>query len=174
MNEGSGCNVPESERVVALRARMEALRFLYEMPKPTIVAIEGPAAGAGLSLALACDFRICGRNAKLTTAFASVAGEQGAIPSSGSDVMIARVGTTPVGSQLASEGIAEAETAFPVRRQAATRCLFFAKLAVRALIRARTCVSMGLITRCCNPIEAITVVARGCIPGTAGRWYKIT
>jgi 2-(1,2-epoxy-1,2-dihydrophenyl)acetyl-CoA isomerase len=72
MNEGSGRDAPESERVAALRARMEASRFLHEMPKPTIAAIEGPAAGAGLSLALACDFRVCGRNAKLTTAFAKV------------------------------------------------------------------------------------------------------
>src|SRR5436853_4303175 len=54
MNEGSGRDVPERERIAALRARMEASRLLHEMPKPTIAAIDGPAAGAGLSLALAC------------------------------------------------------------------------------------------------------------------------
>ena len=42
------------------------------MPKITIASIPGAAAGAGLSIALACDFRIAARGAKITTAFAKV------------------------------------------------------------------------------------------------------
>ena len=52
---------------------------LYEMPKPTVAALPGPAAGAGLSMALACDLRYAVEGAKLTTAFAKVgfAGDYG-------------------------------------------------------------------------------------------------
>ena len=45
---------------------------LWAMPKPTVASLPGAAAGAGLSLALACDLRIAAENAILTTAFAKV------------------------------------------------------------------------------------------------------
>jgi len=61
------------ERVADLRKRMESARLLHELAKPTIAMLHGPAAGAGLSLALACDLRIAGEDARLTTAFAKVA-----------------------------------------------------------------------------------------------------
>jgi 2-(1,2-epoxy-1,2-dihydrophenyl)acetyl-CoA isomerase len=57
----------------SLRSRMEVSRWLHEMPKITIASIPGAAAGAGLSIALACDFRIAAKGAKITTAFAKVA-----------------------------------------------------------------------------------------------------
>ncbi|WP_169543003.1 enoyl-CoA hydratase [Sneathiella aquimaris] len=59
-------------KVDELRARMEVSRFLHEMPKPTLAVIPGPAAGAGFSLAMACDLRIALDTAKITTAFSKV------------------------------------------------------------------------------------------------------
>jgi 2-(1,2-epoxy-1,2-dihydrophenyl)acetyl-CoA isomerase len=47
--------------------------LLHTMPKPTIAMLRGPAAGAGLCLAAACDFRLAGDSAVFTTAFVNAA-----------------------------------------------------------------------------------------------------
>ncbi len=60
------------DSATVLERQEQISTLLYEMPKPTVAAINGAAAGAGLSIALACDFRFAGQHAKLTTAFANV------------------------------------------------------------------------------------------------------
>jgi enoyl-CoA hydratase/carnithine racemase len=61
------------EKIRALQHKQETLTLrLYELSKPTIAALPGPAAGAGLSIALACDLRVMAENAFLTTAFVNI------------------------------------------------------------------------------------------------------
>ncbi len=68
----SGEALPDESPVARLRRREEVSRLLHEMPKPTIAMINGPAAGAGLSIALACDIRIAAESARMGTAFVRV------------------------------------------------------------------------------------------------------
>lgn len=73
MNDGEGRDAPVDQRVTNLRRLMEVTKLLHDMPKITIAAIDGAAAGGGLSIALGCDLRIAARSAKITTAFTKVA-----------------------------------------------------------------------------------------------------
>lgn len=63
------------------------IKQIMNLPKPVICGINGVAAGAGLSLALACDFRIAVESAQLIEIFINV----GLVPDSGSTFTLPRI-----------------------------------------------------------------------------------
>ena len=68
------------ERKAQLRWEHGIPLALHRMPKPTLAALPGPAAGAGFSLALACDLRVMAESAFVTTAYVKLglSGDYGA------------------------------------------------------------------------------------------------
>lgn len=60
------------QRARQLRLSTESSMLLHEMPKPTIAMARGAVAGAGLSLALACDLLVVSDTLKMTSAFVKV------------------------------------------------------------------------------------------------------
>ncbi len=81
MGGSEGPRKTNHEKVINLTRKQETLTLrLFELAKPTVAALPGAAAGAGLSIALACDLRIACESAFLTTAFANIglSGDYGA------------------------------------------------------------------------------------------------
>jgi enoyl-CoA hydratase/carnithine racemase len=76
--KGMGSNATKAEitleqRVADLRTKQRTLTgALVAVRKPTIAALPGPAAGAGLALALACDIRIAAESAIMATGYVRI------------------------------------------------------------------------------------------------------
>jgi enoyl-CoA hydratase/carnithine racemase len=84
--ETEGIDLPSEVRRGA-EALHQAIVDLRRIPYPVIAAVNGPAAGAGFSLALACDTRI----ASETAFFACAYGRIGASPDGGMTYFLPRV-----------------------------------------------------------------------------------
>ena len=87
------------------------VRALRECPKPVVAAVEGAAAGAGFSLALACDLIVAARDARFVMAYARV----GLSPDGGASAALAAT----LGPQRAFAALALAE---PIGAEELHRC----------------------------------------------------
>jgi 2-(1,2-epoxy-1,2-dihydrophenyl)acetyl-CoA isomerase len=76
------------------------IRQIMNLPKPVICGINGVAAGAGLSLVLACDYRIAVESAMLIEIFINI----GLVPDSGSIFTLPRMLGLPKAFQMCSTG----------------------------------------------------------------------
>lgn len=76
------------------------IRAIRTMPRPVICRLNGVAAGAGASLALACDIIIASENASFTEAFIHI----GLVPDSGSSFFLARALSYQKAFEIATTG----------------------------------------------------------------------
>ena len=74
----------------------DLVRGIRDCPVPVIAAVEGGAAGAGLSLALACDFIVAAENAKFTAAYVKA----GLVPDGGLTSAMARMLPRPLAMEM--------------------------------------------------------------------------
>ncbi len=90
LKEHSGSTTRRSLKESLEKSYNPMVRAMRSMEKPIIGSINGVAAGAGLSIALACDMRIAADDAKLIEVFIRI----GLVPDSGSHWFLPRlVGT---------------------------------------------------------------------------------
>jgi len=64
--------LPPAERRARLCADAQAIRALRELARPVVARIDGACVGAGLSLALACDLRLCSSRSTFAASFVRV------------------------------------------------------------------------------------------------------
>ena len=87
----------------------EGIKILKNMNAPSVALVNGACYGVGLSLACACDFRICTPDAKFALAFTSV----GASPDSGLTFNLPKIVGLPIANEMALlNRVLNAEEAF--------------------------------------------------------------
>lgn len=79
-------DLPEDERRGKIDELHDVVRAIRGCPVPVIAAVEGGAAGAGLSFALACDLIVAAKGSKFTAAYVKA----GLVPDGGLTASLAR------------------------------------------------------------------------------------
>jgi 2-(1,2-epoxy-1,2-dihydrophenyl)acetyl-CoA isomerase len=88
----AGQDIKEFQQVSSIREALEEtyhpnIRAIRALEKPVLAAVNGPAAGAGLSLACACDVRIASDQATFVPGFIGI----GLVPDSGGSLFVHRL-----------------------------------------------------------------------------------
>lgn len=86
----SGAGISEDDRAGGangdvLAAANRAVRSIVALPKPIVAVVQGPAAGVGVSLALACDIVLASEKAYFLLAFTKI----GLMPDGGASALVA-------------------------------------------------------------------------------------
>lgn len=137
--------------VPGMRQKMRVFyrKFLAirDLDVPTIAAINGPAVGAGLCVAMACDLRIAAEGAKLSTAFTRI----GMHPGMGATYLLTRLVGTARAAELFFTARAidasEAERIGLVNRVVPSERLMEEARALAHEIAANAPVAVGLVKR---------------------------
>jgi enoyl-CoA hydratase/carnithine racemase len=88
------------ERRAHLEGLHQLIRAIRDCSKPVIAAVEGAAAGAGLSMALACDMLVTARNAVFSLAYVKV----GLTPDGGATAFLAEFVSRQILTELCLTG----------------------------------------------------------------------
>jgi 2-(1,2-epoxy-1,2-dihydrophenyl)acetyl-CoA isomerase len=129
------------------------IETLIDMPKPVVAALNGAAAGAGLSIALACDVRYMAEDAVLMMAFSNIA----LVPDCGGSWLLPRTVGYARAFELAATGrrvhAAEALALGLVQRVLSRSELLPAVHAVAAELAARPTLALGWTKRLLRTAE---------------------
>lgn len=92
--------LPIAQRREKLEGLHDLIRTVRDCPKPVIAAVEGAAAGAGLSLALACDMLVAAKNSVFSVAYVKV----GLTPDGGATAFLSEFVSRQVLTELCLTG----------------------------------------------------------------------
>jgi enoyl-CoA hydratase/carnithine racemase len=89
---------PSAVKDVIYSAYHSVINAIVDLPKPVLAAVDGPAIGIGMDLALACDWRAIGPRGWFRHGWA----ELGVIPGTGGELLLRRLAPSLVWSLLGS------------------------------------------------------------------------
>ena len=145
------------ERRAKLEGLHDLIRAVRDCRKPVIAAVEGAAAGAGLSLALACDMLVAAKNAVFSVAYVKV----GLTPDGGATAFLAEFVSRQVLTELCLTGERisgeRLHALGPVNRLAEPGQALAQALALAAQVAAGPHLAMARIKALCRNAHANTL-----------------